>query len=74
MSVGMEVDAITLENGMESPQKKKKKGERERELLCDPAIPLLDTYPKELETDLKETVAHPYSQQHYSNSQEKEAT
>ena len=41
--VGMEVDVITLENSMEIPQKKKK----ERELLCDPAVPLLDTYPKE---------------------------
>ena len=26
---------------------KKKKKERERELLCDLVIPLLDTYPKE---------------------------
>lgn len=42
--VGMEVDAIPLENGMESPQKKKRK---KRELLCDLVIPLLDTYPKE---------------------------
>ena len=40
--VGMEVDAITLENSMEILKKKK-----ERELLCDPAVPLLDTYPKE---------------------------
>ena len=40
LSVGTKIGATTMENSMEAPQKLK------IELPCDPAIPLLDIYPK----------------------------
>ena len=50
-----------LENSMEVPQKLK------IEPLCDPAIPLLNIFPKDCKQDLKEMLPRPYSLKYYSH-------
>ena len=59
--VGMQVGTATVENSMEVPQKIKNRP-------YDPAIPLLDIYPKKMKT-----LIHVYCSITY-NSQDMEAT
>ena len=61
--------AATMENSMESPQKIK------QETTHDPAIPLLDLYPKELKTGTWTDICTPYvNSSIIHNSQKVEAT
>ena len=49
----MQTDAATVEKSMEFPQKTK------NELPFDPAIPLLELYPKNLETPIHKNLCIP---------------
>ena len=51
--VGMQTGETTVENNMEFPQKTK------NELPFDPAIPLLELYPKNLETPIHKNLCIP---------------
>ena len=51
--VGMQTGEVTVENGMEFPQKTK------MELPFDPAIPLLGLYPKNPETPVQKNIRTP---------------
>ena len=49
----MQTGAATVENSMEFPQKLK------MELLFDPVIPLLEIYPKKIETPVRKDICTP---------------